>query len=62
MIYTESEYIDAGYKFERAKSANDAIAQSQRIRIMLEREHITDHVEARRLVDQGRQEARRAMT
>ena len=62
MIYTESEYIDAGYKFERAKSANDTIAHSQRIRIMLEREHITDHVEARRLVDQGRQEARRTTT
>jgi hypothetical protein len=62
MRHAENEYIDAGYKFERAKAANDAIAQSQRIRNMLESEHITDHPEARRLVEQGRQEARRVPT
>ncbi len=60
MKHPENDYIRAGYKFERASTPNDAIAQAQRLRIMLESEHITDHAEGRRLFDQGRQEARRA--
>jgi hypothetical protein len=60
MKHPENDYIQAGYRYERASTANDAIAQAQRLRIMLESEHITDHAEGRRLFDQGRQEARRA--
>ena len=62
MKHAQADYITAGYKFERAmlanKSANDIIAQSQAIRIMLEAEAIEDHQEARYLVERGRQEAR----
>lgn len=60
MIHTEHDYMQAGYKYERANTANAAIVQAQRIRLMLESEHPTDQTEARRLIDQGRQEARRA--
>lgn len=60
MKHTENEYIQAGYRYERAATADAAIVQAQRIRLMLEGEHITDQVDARRLIDQGRQEARRA--
>jgi len=60
MKHPENEYIQAGYKFERATAANDAIAQAQRLRLMLEDEHLDEHAEGRRLFDIGRQEARRA--
>jgi len=62
MRHAENDYIRAGYKFERASTPNDAIAQAQRLRNMLESEHITDHEEGRRLFEQGRQEARRVTT
>jgi len=60
MKHPENDYIHAGYKFERASTPNDAIAQAQRLRLLLESEHLDDHAEGRRLFDQGRQEARRA--
>ena len=58
MKHTEHEYIEAGYKYEKARSPAASSAQAQAIRVMLEREKIEDHAEARRLIDQGRQEAR----
>lgn len=58
MNHTENEYIQAGYRYERARTVNESTAQAQRIRRMLETEHIDDHAEARRLIEQGRQEAR----
>lgn len=58
MNYTESEYINAGYKYEKARTPNASAAQAQVIRVMLESERIDEHAEARRLIEQGRQEAR----
>jgi hypothetical protein len=53
MKHTENEYIQAGYKFERGR------IQADILRMMIESEHISNRAEARRLIDQGRAEARR---
>lgn len=58
MKHTEHAYIQAGYRYEKARTPAASSAQAQAIRVMLESEHIEDHAEARRLIDQGRQEAR----
>ena len=55
MNYTESEYVTAGFRYERARQS---IAEAQRLRVMLESETPDDQTEARRLIEQGRQEAR----
>ena len=60
MKHTEHDYHEAGYRYERASTPNAAIAEAQRIRSMIEAEHPDDHAQARRLIDQGRQEARAA--
>lgn len=52
MKHTEAEYITAGFRFEAGKIA------AQTIRAMLDAEHPRDRPEARRLIDQGRDEAR----
>lgn len=52
MKYTENDYIQAGYKFERGQ------VQAETLRRMIESEHIDDRAEARHLIEQGRQEAR----
>ena len=58
----EADYINAGYRMERAiianKSSSDIIAKMHGIRVMLEAEDINDHEQARQLVERGRQEAR----
>lgn len=59
MKHTEHDYIQAGYRYERATSPNAAAAAAQTIRVMLEAERIDDHAEARRLIETGRQEARK---
>jgi len=53
MKHTEHEYIKAGYDFEKGRK----LAQS--LRVMIEAEDIDDRAEARRLVEQGRAEARK---
>ena len=53
MKHTEREYIQAGYDFARGR------IQADILRMMIESEHISDRAEARRLIDQGRTEARR---
>lgn len=53
MKHTERDYIQAGYDFERGRKSGESI------RAMLESEHITDKPEARRLIEQGRAEARK---
>lgn len=58
MIYTEADYIRAGHQYERASTADAARARAEIIRNMLKSEHAADQVEARRLIEQGRQEAR----
>ena len=56
MRHTEADYITAGYRYEVAKQS---LAEAQRIRVMLESETPEDPTEARRLIEQGRQEARK---
>ena len=58
MNHSESEYIAAGFKFERAKSPPASMAGAYAIRAMLASESLEDQQEARRLIEQGRQEAR----
>jgi hypothetical protein len=62
MNHTEADYIRAGYKFESAKSVDAARGQAQIIRAMLSSETPEDQTEARRLIGQGRQEARNGNT
>lgn len=52
MKHAENDYISAGYQYERGKTTAD------KIRAMLESEHVNDKPEARRLIEQGRSEAR----
>ena len=52
MQHTEANYITAGYRFERGQTP------AETLRRMIESEHIEDRAEARRLIEQGRQEAR----
>ena len=54
MKHTESDYINAGHAYEQGKKAGETL------RKMLEAETIDDRAEARRLIEQGRQEARKA--
>lgn len=58
MKHTEHDYIQAGYRIERAKTPSAYAVETQRVRAMLEAEHSDDHAEARRLIEQGIQEAR----
>lgn len=62
MKHTEAEYINAGHRYEAAQSADAARARAELIRAMLRNEHPSDHAEARRLIDQGRAEARQHAT
>lgn len=59
MKHTENDYIQAGYRYERAPTPNAAIAEAQRMRNMLEQETIEDQTKARRLIAQGIEEARK---
>jgi hypothetical protein len=54
----ESEYLNAGFTYERAKGPAQVTAASQAIRVLLEAEKPHDQTEARYLIEQGRQEAR----
>ena len=58
MNHTEHDYIQTGYKFERATSPDRARAIAQTLRAMLSSETPEDQTEARRLIEQGRQEVR----
>ena len=52
MNHPENAYIQAGYRFERGQTP------AETLRRMIESEHIEDRAEGRRLIEQGRQEAR----
>lgn len=52
MNHTEHAYIEAGRKYEQGKTGPDTL------RRMIESEAIDDRAEARRLIEQGRHEAR----
>lgn len=58
MNYPEAQYIRAGYDYERAATPDAARARAEVIRRMLDSEHPSNQTEARRLIEQGRQEAR----
>lgn len=58
MRHPENDYIQAGYRYERASTANAAIAEASRMRVMIESEHPDEQAEARRLIAQGIAEAR----
>lgn len=58
MKHTEHAYIRAGYQYERAATPNKGQAAAEIIRAMLNAEHHTERTEARRLIEQGRAEAR----
>lgn len=62
MKHAQADYINAGYKYEKATSADKARAVAEGIRRMLEQEAIVDHVDARYFVERGRQEARQEVT
>lgn len=59
MKHSENDYIQAGYRYERASTANAAIAEAQRMRAMIESEHPDEQAEARRLIALGIDEARK---
>ena len=52
MNHTEADYIRAGFAYEKGK------VSAETLRHMIESETIPHRAEARRLIDQGRQEAR----
>jgi len=57
MKHTESDYINAGAKYQRA-TPEKSRAAAENIRAMLDSEHPNDRPEARRLIDLGRAEIR----
>lgn len=59
MNHTENDYIQAGYKYEKAQSLDAGRAQANLIRAMLSSERPEDQTYARTLIEQGRQEARK---
>jgi hypothetical protein len=56
MNHTEAAYIRAGYSYEKGK------IPASTLRTMIESETIPHRAEARRLIDQGRAEARLSTT
>jgi hypothetical protein len=60
MTHPEAAYINAGHRYERARTPGQVAAASQIIRTLLEAEKPHDQTEARYLIEQGRQEARTA--
>lgn len=59
MRHSENDYIQAGYRVERAKTPTAYVAETQRIRVMLESETVPEQTEARRLIAIGIDEARK---
>ena len=57
MKHSEHDYIEAGYRYEKA-DGQAARAVAARIRAMLDSETIDDQADARTLIERGRQEAR----
>ena len=58
MTHTESEYINAGHRYERAQGPDAGRARAEAIRAMLATENPKDVLEARALIERGRAEAR----
>ena len=62
MKHAQADYINAGYRYEKANSADKARAVAEGIRRMLQAEHIDEQSDARYFVERGRQEARQEVT
>lgn len=58
MNHAPADYVNAGFKYESARSLDAARAQAHKIRAMLTSETPEDQTEARALIEQGRREAR----
>lgn len=56
--HSEHQYLDLGYRFEKARSPASTRSVAAEIRALLESETIEDRAQARNLVERGRQEAR----
>ena len=62
MKYAQADYINAGYKYEKANSADKARAVAETIRHMIQSEHIDEQQDARYFVERGRTEARQEVS
>lgn len=60
MKNAQAEYINAGYRYEKATSAEKARAVAETIRHMLKQESLDDQQDARYFIERGRQEARQS--
>jgi hypothetical protein len=60
MKHAQADYINAGYRYEKASNADKARAVAEGIRKMLQDEHINDQSDARYFVERGRHEARQS--
>ena len=58
MKHSEHQYLDLGYRFEKARSPASTRSVAAEIRALLESETIEDRSDARYLIERGRQEAR----
>jgi hypothetical protein len=58
MKHPEAAYINAGARYQLARTPAQTIAQAAMLRHMLESEEIDDRAEARRLIETGRAEVR----
>ena len=58
MNHTENDYIQAGYRYEKAKGADQTRARAEILRLMIESERVEDRAYARHLIERGRSEAR----
>jgi hypothetical protein len=56
MNYTPAQYINAGFSFEKGKTPAETLGN------MIRSEHLDFKIEARRLIEQGRTEARLSET
>ena len=57
MKYSEHDYIEAGYRYAKAKNEHERLARARVIREMLAKERTGDVERARFLVERGRTEA-----
>jgi len=62
MKHAQADYINAGYKYEKATTADKARAVAETIRHMIQGEALIDQSDARYFVERGRQEARQEVS
>ena len=60
MKNAQADYINMGYRYEKATSADKARAVAEMIRHMLGQERPEDQQDARFFIERGRQEARQS--